>query len=287
MNARRRPAVCPAMTRLLLIALLAGCATAVDALPPPSDSDDLRACSQPSDCVIACGLLGDCCSGQCGCSTALNKDAVARLRSEPRRPCTDTPCPAVACMQKTYYATCRAGRCVAQSGSLLLGPPVSAPPAPASCQPTSQSTLEGVTLSFDPAPCVFSGKQLAAGISIPWRLEVTREHEVVLEPLDAGRCQQAGPGGLMVFAEIVGRGQRYCLCDTGLCAPRDHRSRTRVGVWKDALRWDGRNFQGPSDTGMKPGKPFPPGQYTVKLTAKGTRDGVPFEVSATRRITVR
>ena len=42
----------------------------------------------------------------------------------------------------------------------------------------------------------------------------------------------------------------------------------------DQIPWDGRNWYGPSDTGNREGAAFPPGTYTIALSATGTYDNV-------------
>jgi hypothetical protein len=126
-------------------------------------------------------------------------------------------------------------------------------------------------------------------------------HEEIDSPLpglhptqaDDGGCQQPDAAGLIVGYTISGGGQRYCLCDQGLCAPRAFMTSAAAGNYYHQIAWDGRNWNGPSDTGNAEGAPFPPGTYTVTLTATGTVDGVAdqlsagsFTMTATRTITI-
>jgi hypothetical protein len=156
------------------------------------------------------------------------------------------------------------------------------------------SDLPGVALTFDGAPCSYSQAEIAAGIQIPY-------HEEIDQPLgnlypiqaDAGRCQQPDEAGLIVSYDISGGGQRYCLCDQGLCAPQSFTTSPAVGNYYHQIVWDGRNWYGPSDTGNPEGAPFPVGTYTVTLTATGNTSGIPdatsaapFTLTATRTITI-
>jgi hypothetical protein len=110
---------------------------------------------------------------------------------------------------------------------------------------------------------------------------------VVVEPGDAGGCGQPGPGGLIVFEKLEGAGQTYCICDEGLCAPpADTPVTLSAGTYVTTFAWDGKNWLGPSDTGNPKGPAFPPGKYTLTLTAKGKAQGQPFEVQTTLPVTL-
>jgi hypothetical protein len=156
------------------------------------------------------------------------------------------------------------------------------------------SNLPGAALTFDGAPCSYSQAEIAAGIGIPY-------HEEIDQPLaglypiqgDAGRCQQPDEAGLIVSFDISGGGQRYCLCDQGLCAAQSFSTSAAVGNYYHQILWDGRNWYGPSDTGNPEGAPFPVGTYTITLTATGNTSGIsdatsaaPFTLTATRTITI-
>jgi len=147
--------------------------------------------------------------------------------------------------------------------------------------------LEGVRVAFLSGACVVTQAEAAAGIRIPYSVEVdTALGELKIEPLDAGRCSRPAAHGLALFPEVVGDKERWCQCDVGLCPPAEVVSKPKPGRYTAAIDWNGRNFAGPSDTGMTPGALFPPGRYRVQMQAKGTRDGVPFEVRAWRDIYV-
>jgi hypothetical protein len=85
--------------------------------------------------------------------------------------------------------------------------------------------------------------------------------------------------------ESTGGSQNYCLCDNGLCAPpsTDPVSLS-PGIYPETFTWQGKNWTGPSDTPTPMGAPFPPGDYTLRVSAlgwRGTVDQDPFTVSAT------
>jgi hypothetical protein len=149
-------------------------------------------------------------------------------------------------------------------------------------------------VTFDGAPCSYSLAEIAAGIQIPWHEEVDQTISG-LHPTqaDAGRCMQPDEAGLIVTYQISGGGQQYCLCDQGLCFPQTFTTTAVAGNYYHSIGWDGRNWFGPSDTGNPEGAPFPPGTYTIVLTATGTFDGAPvatsggpFTLTATRTITI-
>jgi hypothetical protein len=79
-----------------------------------------------------------------------------------------------------------------------------------------------------------------------------------------------------------------------LCAPPSTVTTTVVGSHTRQIPWDGRNWNGPSDTGNGEGAAFPPGTYTIALSATGTYDNVDagvhnggtFSVTASRSITI-
>ena len=72
-----------------------------------------------------------------------------------------------------------------------------------------------------------------------------------------------------MFEQLAGNGQSYCLCDTGLCGPASLPPVTlRAGNYAGAFSWDGKNWNGPSDTDNPKGAPF----SIRHLHAYGTRD---------------
>lgn len=154
------------------------------------------------------------------------------------------------------------------------------------CAASSSSSLPGVTLAFRAQQCEFTPRQLQAGIALPYRLRVERPPGAVTsEPLDSGGCQRPGAAGLLLFEEVRGAGQRYCLCDVGLCAPgKRPRVELPEGEWDGELHWDGLSWLGPSDFKNPKGSAFPPGRYEAIVRSRGTLHGPdgdqPFEVEA-------
>jgi hypothetical protein len=152
------------------------------------------------------------------------------------------------------------------------------------CTVTSTSSLPGVSIVFhDPVVCEFTIAQAQAGISIPYDVVIASDVTgVVPEPQDGGKCGQPASSGLILFERLGGGGQSYCLCDTGLCLPTTPPPTTlHAGTYASAFSWDGKNWGGPSDTGNPQVAPFPPGDYTLTVSATGTRGGASFAVSGT------
>jgi hypothetical protein len=153
--------------------------------------------------------------------------------------------------------------------------------------PEAMSSLPGVSLDLSGNPPVITLEQAAHGVTFVYRTRIEMDLPgVTSPPLDAGRCDQPDASGLAVLEMITGDGRTYCLCDTGLCAPRDYRVDLAAGEYEGSFEWDGREWFGPSDTSNPKGPPFPPGTYQIRLTASGTyRNGggaeVPWDASAT------
>jgi hypothetical protein len=168
---------------------------------------------------------------------------------------------------------------------------------------TADSNLPGVSFAFSDGPCSYTLAEVAAGISIDYELRIEEALDGVHPvSLDMGGCDQPDTSGLITGYEISGGTSRYCFCDFGLCAGRTYSTRTVPRTYHRTIQWYGRNWLGPSDTDAPQGDAFPPGTYTVALTAKGTWDGpgscdagacsadggagLPYQVVAKRSITL-
>ena len=174
------------------------------------------------------------------------------------------------------------------------GPPTPdpGPPTPdvpvAPCDTVATSTLPGVAIEITTSSCVWSLEEAAAGLKVGYQVEIDEEVTgIVSLPQDAGYCGQPDETGLILFPRVDGDGHIWCICDTGLCAGPDETPKPlQAGTYPSVFEWDGREFQGPSDTGFKPGEPFPPGVYTLSLRAIGRWEDAPegarsFEVKTT------
>lgn len=159
------------------------------------------------------------------------------------------------------------------------------------CTTTASSTLPGVAISFPDAPCRFTLAQAQAGVQLSYEVVVDQTLGGVLpRAQDAGGCGTPGDSGLIVFERLTGAGQRYCLCDRGLCPPQLSLTTVQPGRHAGSITWDGRNWTGPSDSSNPKGAPFPAGDYEFSVSAVGTwrvqGTDQPFEVVGTLRVTL-
>ena len=198
-------------------------------------------------------------------------------------------CAASGCCQEVFET------CLAQGNDKLCLNAIPPPVDSGSCNEVASSNLPGVQLAFADQPCSYTAAEVAAGIAISYQELITvAVSGLSPAPGDAGGCAQPDDAGLIVGYRISGAGQSYCLCDTGLCAPQTPVTSTVVGTHARQIRWDGRNWDGPSDTGNREGAAFPAGTYTIALTATGSRGvsdagldaGGTFSVTASRSITI-
>jgi hypothetical protein len=141
------------------------------------------------------------------------------------------------------------------------------------CQVTSETDLAGAHIELDASRCVFTLAQAAAGIAVGYDVVVDADvQNVVPRAQDAGGCDAADRSGLIPFELVSGAGQRYCLCDVGLCpAPSGAPVTLLAGRYHHTFTWDGRNWTGPSDTGNPQGAPFPQGTYALRVSAVGSQ----------------
>jgi hypothetical protein len=191
-----------------------------------------------------------------------------------------TSCAVSGCCQEIFET------CIAQASDKLCLNAI--PPARdgGSCNGGTSSNLPGVQLVFPDQPCAYTAAEVAAGIQIAYDEVITAAVPNLRLTSNSGSCARPDDAGLIVGYQIAGAGQSYCLCDTGLCAPQTSVATTVVGTHARKIPWDGRNWYGPSDTNNPEGASFPPGTYTITLTATGTYDGGTFSVTASRSITI-
>lgn len=163
----------------------------------------------------------------------------------------------------------------------------------AACDPTVTSDLPGVSLELDSTDCTFTLAEAAAGITVDYHLQVDADLDgVAADEYGSANCVDLPAVGLFISEILAGDGQRYCECDYGLCAPWTPTPATlAAGSFPSSFDWDGRNWNGPSDTGQPKGDPFPAGEYVLELKTIGTYDEPgagerPFEVLTTVPITL-
>lgn len=154
------------------------------------------------------------------------------------------------------------------------------PPDVERCQTFMSSTLPGVTIEISDDVCYLTTEEVAQGIGIPYT--ITIEQPLKLQPAQQASCPAIEESQLLPFELIEGNDQRYCVCDSGLCPEFGEVVELVPGTYERLIEWDGRNWDGPSDTGMPKGEPFPPGAYDVTVSAIGTtEDGAQYEVFGT------
>jgi hypothetical protein len=157
------------------------------------------------------------------------------------------------------------------------------------CAGSSSSTLSGVSIVVDSQLCTYTLEEAQAGITFSYRIIVSQDTPgVIAKPQDTGGCMTPGSSGLSVFTKITEGSQVYCpACDVGLCAPTTPAAAVlKQGVYPDTFTWDGKTWNGPSDTSNPEGPPFTTGSVTVSLSAIGTVNGTAFTVSAAFPITL-
>lgn len=153
------------------------------------------------------------------------------------------------------------------------------------CATDGSSSLAGVRIEFPDQRCTFTLAEAAEGITIAHRVVVNEDlRDVSTEAQDAGRCAGPGPSGLIVHEVLDGGDERYCVCDEGLCIGDPVVTSLTSGTHDDAFTWQGRNWGGPSDTGMLMGAPFPPGTYTLTVSSVGEHEGARYAVEGTFEI---
>jgi hypothetical protein len=145
------------------------------------------------------------------------------------------------------------------------------------CASPSVSSLPGVSIQFPLQPSTFTLAEAAHGIAFTYDIVVASDvPQVVPDP--QGACGLPDSRGLVVHEVLSGNAQHYCVCDQGRCAQSQSQGTVSAGTYRHTMVWDGRNWNGPSDTGNPEGPPFPAGDYTLTVDAKGTVGGQPFEV---------
>ena len=145
------------------------------------------------------------------------------------------------------------------------------------CVAKHEGSIPGALIDLAKTPCVFSISKAAGKFALPYQIVIDKATQVFMTDPNAGQCPPSNDfGGLSTFVTLDGIGdgtpQQWCLCDVGLCAAPGGDFKyvaTKPGKYSHEFVWDGKNFQGPSDTGMKPGAPFPPGEYTLKIKSTG------------------
>ena len=228
--------------------------------------------------------------GRGGGSSTGGRDGGSNIGGQGGSPCaaSGTSCAASGCCQEIFET------CIPQGSDKFCLNAIPPPGDGGSCNGATSSNLPGVQLVFPDQRCSYTKAEVAAGIDIAYHEVITAAVANLGPTSDAGNCARPDDAGLIVSYRIAGAGQSYCLCDTGLCGPQTSATTTVVGTHARQIPWDGRNWYGPSDTNNQEGAAFPPGTYTITLTATGSRHasdagvdaGATFSVTASRSITI-
>ncbi|MDP9003048.1 MAG: hypothetical protein M3O46_23400 [Myxococcota bacterium] len=148
------------------------------------------------------------------------------------------------------------------------------------------SSLPGVTFESPQQSSTFTVAEAARGIAFTYDVVVDSDVPNVT-PDAQGTCSPPDPSGLIVHEVISGNAQNYCVCDQGRCMQTQPEGTVPAGTYQHSIVWDGKNWNGPSDTGNPKGPPFPAGNYTITLDARGTVRGQSFEVQSHFCFTLR
>jgi hypothetical protein len=130
---------------------------------------------------------------------------------------------------------------------------------------------EVVKIEFPKDGFTYTLAEVAKGIKIEYKIIVEQDHQgVIALPFGPSYREPPGPSGLHPREQISGKDQMYWLSDFGLAGPPQEAVKTlKKGTYLHSFDWDGRNWTGPSDTGIPKGKPFPAGTYYITVTLQG------------------
>lgn len=169
------------------------------------------------------------------------------------------------------------------------------------CEVSAVSTLPHVRLVISPAACSLSASAASPSLTVHYEVIV----EAAVEGFVPGRPYAYGVdvANLALSEVLSGQGQTYCLCDRGPPYSRcplpdggEELARSQcgpvtipAGTYPRTFTWNGRNWQGASDTGTPYGPPFPPGEYLLTIrTAPGSVPdaGVDLDAVGTLKVVV-
>jgi hypothetical protein len=159
--------------------------------------------------------------------------------------------------------------------------------------PDPKKLEQVVHIEFVKPEYVYTTAEVAKGIKIEYRITVDQDvSNLIPLPHGPSSATPPGPSGLYPLERIAGNSQNYCLLDFGLGAPpQDIVRPVKKGTYTHSFTWDGRNWGGPSDTGLPKGPPFPPGEYTLSVTLHGklkTATGLqPYTISKSVKLVLK
>lgn len=153
----------------------------------------------------------------------------------------------------------------------------------------SETPVDGACIAFATPESTFTLAEAAAGIQVDYAVII--DAGAMVTPWDEA-CGCCGidwsPSGLWLAEVLSGADELYCICDDGVdcdCAFVTHPLES--GTHPGTFDWEGRNGEVPWD----PGPPFPPGTYTLEVTAVGYWEDAPggrrwFTIAGTHLVTL-
>ena len=134
--------------------------------------------------------------------------------------------------------------------------------------------INDIKITFLTKKIKYSLDEVKKGITIKYQIEIPYDIKGALSmPQNSGGCGEPDKSGLIVFEKLYGNKQSYSISDTGLCPGVDTENpkfyTLKKGTYTYSFKWNGRNWNGPSDYGAKMGDYFPAGKYKLNISAIG------------------
>lgn len=246
----------------------------------------------PEECVFesACAVPGTQCKQQCSCTTTMAFNCTCVNGKWGGCESCSFNCP------DAYKPIADADADAGPTDAVDAAADVTA----FACLPQYEGSVPGAHVDLSKTPCVFSISQNPNYFKLPFQV-VVETSEMLTPGRNLGQCappdnwMYGGVGTwLRIEGKVGGQEQVWCQCDTGPCffmggANDDKWVATTPGVYDAQISWDGKNFQGASDTQQVPGKAFPPGEYFFRVQTHGKRkkaDGTtePYAATASLKI---
>ncbi len=283
------------MVAVTLAALASACGGST-----PADSDTAAVDSQPDVDTVAFGdvagpadvsasaeVSGSCVGGPTPGETCGPTGWECHMNDSNWQACTGFMCSECIGFAGTPSQTVGDCTCTCASGAVLCKSAKDT-----SCHMHDHvAAADAIHIEVTAAKCQFTLAEAAAGITIGY--DIVIDHDVVgITPQTQTGCGQPGPSGLIVFEKLGVDPTSYCLCESGHCAPYVGKPGVlSKGTFGQTFTWDGKAWNGPSDTGTPEGAAFPVGTYTLVLSAKGTQtaangSATPFEAKTSVDVTL-
>lgn len=141
---------------------------------------------------------------------------------------------------------------------------------PEKCELAASSSLPGVSLKITSTTCQFTLAEAQNGVSFGYELTVDQDVNGLAADTQTTCDHTPDATDFFVQGTVEGNGQSYNVHDTGYPCGSTESIDLKAGTRSDVFKWAAFNWSGYSDTGQPYGKPFPPGDYTLTLRARGT-----------------